>query len=157
MSAAIGVLVMLLAAEPSAVVRCNHTRLVAVGSGCLELPCEYGASMSRPGIDVIGGYFDSRRTQTKIYWYEYDAGFWYFLHGSDEIVWRRPAIHGWHLWWDELVKQPGHRMYVVTNGNFSLLLDDTDPNGLSDLSALASSYRLKPKAVQCENPEPWQP
>jgi hypothetical protein len=157
LSAAIGLFLVLLATEPVATPLCNVKRLVAVGSGCLEVPCQYRAIMSRPGIDGIGGVFDSTRTETKVYWYEYDAGFWFFLHTPDEVVWRRPAVHGWHLWWHELVEQGGQRAYVVTDGNFSLVADNSGPSALSQLVQLASSYRTKRKTDKCENPEPWQP
>jgi hypothetical protein len=156
---AVGTLVFLFGMAPKPSPVCEDHRLVSVGSGCLELPCEYRTIASPTAVDAASGYFASTRDEQRIEWVEYDAGyvFDYFYVLKQSVVWRRPAVHGWHLWWHELIQLGSKRWYAVTDGEFTLLSPADGPNALSDLVSLASTYRTRSKTSQCEGPEPWRP
>lgn len=131
--------------------------MVSVATGCLEVPCEYKTFQHRRGLDTIDGRFESTRTHRRIDWEVYDTGFWWFVHRDDIVIWRRPALHGWHLWFHERINFLGQQYYLVTNGSFHLMSLAESPTVLSELATLASSYRADEKNAECEQPQSWLP
>jgi hypothetical protein len=125
---------------------------VAVGHGCIELPCEYTAGSQRWAVDIGGGGFEAASGLYRITW---TAG--YISHplgiGADErILWRRPAIHGWRFWWHALTEDHGKRLYRVANYNLVLQAPAEMPDALNLLEALAASYSTRIELSTCEHP-----
>ncbi len=149
---------LLASAAPShAAPDCVVSRLVAIGDGCIELPCDYRAT-SRWLIDIGGGYLESRTKMSRIEWVSGQITYPLGIEAEGRVVWRWPAVHGWRFWWHALIETKGRRFYRVANYSLILEVPATTPDALSQLEAIAASYTRRATPAECELPEhePWR-
>ena len=144
----------------SAEAPCTKSRCVIVGSGFLYLPCEYHATRAPALIDSLAGHFETADGKNTIEWGEYDPGYFfriqYFLLAlqNADTSWRWPAIHNGRLWWHARVRLASELDYMITDGQFGLLVGPGSDVKPGELSRLLGTYeRGKPPPTQCEVPE----
>src|SRR5262245_18230461 len=111
----LGVILVLAASDPASAAGCKHSRLVLVGGACIELPCEYQGIGVHAFVDQLGGVFKSTRTNERIDWMMPVTAWWLRLPEPFRVIWKRPAIHDWHLSWSALVDWKGQQLYLVTH------------------------------------------
>ena len=150
------VLAVALIAAPAGAAECHGTRLVALGEGCVDLPCEWHATIGRPAIDSSGGYIRASTRPDDFSWVHYDGGFLFALQHA-EVVSRRLSLHRWRLWWHAEVEFAGARQLVATNGHIFFIGRKAAPDAEAIVERLAAGYRTDIERSECELPEPFPP
>jgi len=155
----IALCVILLAAMADApsTVPCVGTRLVGVGEGCIELPCEYASGSQMWAVDIGGGSFEAPSEPYRISWSAGSICCPLGVPDDGTIVWRWPAIHGWRLWWHALIDVQGKQSYRVANYHLVLEAPAEMPDALNRLEALAASYTTRTELSACEQPTRVKP
>ena len=155
----LGLCVALLAALADApvTVPCVASRLVRVGEGCIELPCEYASGSQSWATDIGGGDFAAASDPCRITWTAGSICCPLDLAADEKLVWRWPAFHGWRFWWHALTEIQGKQTYRVANGRLILQAPAEMPNALSRLESLAASYTTRASPSACEQPILVQP
>jgi hypothetical protein len=149
-------LVLFVVAPAHSATDCVGSRLVAVGSGCVDLPCDYQAVSTGWAVDIGGGYFKSRATGSQIEWIGGSISFPLGVGPDERVVWRWPAVHGWRFWWHALTESAGKQSYRVANHSLALITPAESPDALNRLKNLAASYTVK-NGTQCQQPEREKP
>ena len=138
------------AASPTA--QCVGSRLVGVGEGCIELPCEYASGSQMWATDIGGGDFEAPADPYRITWTSGSICCPLGVAKDEKVVWRWPAIHGWRFWWHALTEDHGKQTYRVANYHLILQAPAEMPDALNRLEALAASYTTHTDLSECEQP-----